>query len=79
MTSGLAFFIGEKMKMICPLFWRISAADQAKLMDYQFNTYKYHLQIPPETSFKIDTELESPEEIARLMRQKPNPKRMRNL
>ena len=41
-------------------------------MQFQWDTYGYHLQIPPMLGHgHIDTEIESPEEIGRLMKQPP--------
>jgi len=46
---------------------------QIKLMKFQFDKYGRHLEIPPMPEHThIDTELESPEEIAMIMKLKPH-------
>lgn len=60
------------MRTMWPLFWCLSPQDQAKLMQYQWDNFGFRLVIPPLPSdIDIDTEIESPEEIDRLIRQKP--------
>ena len=56
------------------LFWILTPEDQAKLMEWQFNTYGYHLTIPPDP-FKpvsLNNKLESLEEIDRELRKPPS-------
>lgn len=56
-----------------PLFWCLSAETQALLMKYQFDKYGFRLVIPPRPSdTHSDTAIESPEEIDRLIRQRPH-------
>ena len=70
--ENLPFLVGEKMKIEWPLFWCLSVSDQAKLIQWQFDTYGFRLQIPPMPDFAhIDTEIESPEEIARIIKRPP--------
>lgn len=68
----VAFFIGEKMKSEWPLWWCLEPATQALLMKFQWDEYGYRLTIPPMLSHgHIDTDIESPEEIARIVKQPP--------
>ena len=67
------------MKETWPLWECISAKAQALLKKYQFDTYGYRLEIPPEIGRgHIDTDLESPQEIDKLMRQAPSRSRGQN-
>lgn len=59
------------MRETWPLWWHLEPAAQALLMQFQWDNYKYHIEIPPLPGSKIDTEIESPEEIDSLMRQAP--------
>lgn len=57
---------------VWPLFWCLSAETQAKLMQYQWDNYGLPLEIPKQASdTHVAPVLESPEEIDRLMRQRP--------
>ena len=61
------------MKETWPLWWHLESADQALLMQFQWDTYGYRLEIPPVLGRgHIDTELESVEEIGHLVRQAPS-------
>lgn len=56
-----------------PLFWCLKPKDQTKLKQWQWDNYGFRLEIPPLTSdTHIVTVLESPEEIDRIIRQKPH-------
>uniref|UniRef100_A0A6M3JM38 Uncharacterized protein n=1 Tax=viral metagenome TaxID=1070528 RepID=A0A6M3JM38_9ZZZZ len=59
-----------------PLFWRLSPADRAKLMMYQWNEYGYNLEIPAELPAQLVPNSvllqETPEEYVREMRQPPH-------
>ena len=60
------------MKIEWPLWWCLEPEAQAALMQYEWNEYGYHLQIPPMPSHGyIDTEIESPEEIGRIIKRPP--------
>ena len=59
-----------------PLFYCISVEEQALLMQFQWDEYGFRLTIPPAPSHgRIDTEIESPEEIERIMKQPPKHKK----
>ncbi len=61
------------MSQYWPLWWCLEAEAQALLMQFQWDTHGYRLQIPPEPrSGNIDTEIESPEEIGRIIRRAPS-------
>ena len=67
-----------------PLFWCLKPEDQAKLMQYQWDNYggdKLEIPAPMRTSEAAwqSVMLENSDEIDRLMRQAPNPKRKVNL
>ena len=59
-----------------PLWWRLSAAAQAKLMQYQWDNYGEILDIPKPTQTSkgvwMSVQLENLEEISRIMRQAPS-------
>jgi len=62
------------MRSKWPLFWSLEPAAQAKLIQYQWDNYNENIAIPapleiPQEDWPI--EMESLEEIDRLMRQKP--------
>lgn len=67
------FLLGEvKMRTTWPLFWCLKPEAQALLMKYQWDNHGFRLQVPPlSDDGHIDTKIESPEEIDKLMRQKP--------
>ena len=62
------------MEMKWPLFWCISQEARVALMKYQWEHFGLRLNIPPEpfTPVSFSTQLESLEEIDRMMRQKPH-------
>lgn len=67
-----------------PLAQCISPGALAKLMEYQEKHHDQTLQIPgikegPQDGVNISVKLESQEEIVKLMKQRPNPVRIRNL
>ena len=71
--EGSLFLLGEKMKIEWPIWWCLEPAAQAALMQFQWDKYGYHLQIPPMPDFaRVDTKLESLEEIGREMRKAPS-------
>ena len=56
-----------------PLFWCLKPEDQARLMQFQWDKFGLRLEIPPLPSdIHIDTALESPEEIGRIIRKRPH-------
>lgn len=56
-----------------PFWWHLEPAAQALLMQFQWDTYGFRLQIPLELGHgRVDTEIESPEEIDQIMRQAPS-------
>ena len=59
-----------------PIFWCLEPGAQALLMQFQWNEYGYRLEVPrlPKDTH-IDTEIESPEEIGKIMRQAPSKSR----
>ncbi len=60
------------MRNSVPIFWCLSVEAQAVLMKFQFDNYGVRLDIlPAPEGIQIDTELETPEEIDKLMRQPP--------
>jgi len=63
-----------------PLFWCLTAQAQAKLMQYQYDTYGYKLTIPgpPKAMYGEHYEIEPLEDIDRLMRQAPSRSRGKN-
>jgi len=54
-----------------PLFHCLSPEDQVKLMQYQWDTYGYRLEIPP-LKLNIGVVYPSLEECERNMKQKPH-------
>jgi len=67
------------MKVMYPLFWNLSPAAQAALMQYQWGRYKTRLDAPLKpkeggTEYPAVVE-EDLEEIDRLMRQAPSTSR----
>ncbi len=54
-----------------PLFHCISVDQQAKLMQLQWDTYGFNIDIPAESQIQTYANLESTEEIGRIIRQKP--------
>jgi len=68
------------MRSSCPLWYCLESAVQAKLMMYQWDNYGKKLKITASpgasqgVSFSV--EQEGLEEIDRIMRQAPNPKRL---
>ncbi|MBA7577414.1 hypothetical protein ES708_19266 [subsurface metagenome] len=63
-----------------PLFWCLSPAAQARLMQWYWDNYGLHLSIPPRLGeTHVPPHIESVEEIDWLMRQPPKLRRMRNL
>ncbi len=52
-----------------PLFWCLEPEVQAALMIYQFDTYGFYLEAPQRPNgIHIDTKIESPGEIDKIMR-----------
>ena len=61
------------MRNSVPIFWCLSAKTQAALMQYQHDNYGVKLEVisgpvAEEPDIQIDVGLESPEEIAQLMK-----------
>ena len=61
------------VKMNNPLWWCILVETQASLIKYQFDTYGYRLSIlhSPIAGVSLDAELESTDQIGRIVRQRP--------
>ena len=60
------------MKIKWPIWWCLEPEVQVLLMQFQWDNYGYHLQIPsmPDVA-RVDTKLETLEEIGREMRRPP--------
>ena len=55
---------------LIPLFWRLTPENQVKLMQFYWDNFGLRLEIPPEPKdTHIETILEPPEEIDKIMRQ----------
>ena len=56
------------------LFWMLKPQDQVALMQYQYDHYDTHLDIPMDAfkSVSLDSQIETLEEIDREMRKAPS-------
>lgn len=72
MTSGFAFFIENEMTITWPIWECISPLVLALLIQYQWDNYGLKLDLMSDPF----TEIESREELGRLMKQKPEHPRM---
>jgi len=53
-----------------PIWWCLSAENQAKLMQFQWDNFGYYLEIPPLPVGSIEN-IESLEEIDKIIRKPP--------
>lgn len=64
------------MRVTWPLFWCLKPEDQAKLMQYHWDNFGTRMDIPPAPDMPSDdwkiVLCETPEELARLMRERPH-------